>query len=339
MYKRFLITNDYIGIVSEEALLQLVRGNPERLAQAEEAAEVSILEYLSENYEVEAALAVGKNIMDYNPQITYPVGSHFYSEGVICEALRTINGYKAPSSELYWSEYDGTVDTEQVEEYTQLHNYYPDDIVMFAGQLYQCHSHNGLDFKNIRIPGIYGWEAITAYQWQPNLDYALWEVVVWEGNFYTLADLTNIDLTQNPLESDNWGLIGTYDKDYNAYEFSANEYVVLEGAVYVPTMNVNYDQLTEGYNYRINDPRNPNLKKHILRIALYDLHKLISPNNVSSARITDYEVSITWLRDASKMRINPQIARKLDDENKPVGEWAVATFMRDYDPHKNPWQI
>ena len=39
------------------------------------------------------------------------------------------------------------------------------------------------------------------------------------------------------------------------------------------------------------------------------------------------------------MKINPQIPRKLDDEHKPVTEYAIATFQRDYDPNKNPWQI
>ena len=28
-----------------------------------------------------------------------------------------------------------------------------------------------------------------------------------------------------------------------------------------------------------------------------------------------------------------------DDDNKPVAEYAIATFARDYDPNKNPWQI
>lgn len=100
------------------------------------------------------------------------------------------------------------------------------------------------------------------------------------------------------------------------------------------------DELKEGYNIRAHDPRNANIKKHMVRLALYELHKLISPNNISSARITDYETSITWLRDANRMKINPQIPRKLDDQNKPTVEYAIATFQRDYyDPYQNPWQI
>ena len=73
MYKRFLNNNDYIGIVTEEALLQLIRGKEERLAQAEEAAESSIIEYLIDNYEIEQVLAVGKNLMAYNKQIIFPL--------------------------------------------------------------------------------------------------------------------------------------------------------------------------------------------------------------------------------------------------------------------------
>jgi hypothetical protein len=111
---------------------------------------------------------------------------------------------------------------------------------------------------------------------------------------------------------------------------------VLNGAVYVPTMEVNSDEVEEGYNIRMKDPRNSNLKKHMLRMSVYELHKLISPNNVSQVRITDYEATLQWLKDASKLRINPQIPRKLDEDNKPIADWQVATFQRDYDLYKNP---
>ena len=53
MYRRFLNNNDYLGIITPEALSQLTRGNEDRFIQAEESAEMSVVEYLSENYEVE----------------------------------------------------------------------------------------------------------------------------------------------------------------------------------------------------------------------------------------------------------------------------------------------
>lgn len=339
MYKRFLNNNDYIGIITEEALLQLIRGNEERLSQAEEAAEASIVEYLIDNYEIEKILAVGKNLIAYNKQIIYPVGVHFYKDGKIWETLRSINGYKAPTNLAYWKEYtDYIYDESIVIEYSQLRNYQPGEIVHLNGAYFVCLEPNGIDFNDIRVPGIEGWEEVVTYGWEPNIPYQLWNVVSWDGKFYALVDDNNVDWTVNPYDSDNWGLIGEYDAEYK-YQYSNTEYVVYGGKVYAPILDVNADELKEGYNIRQHDPRNSNVKKHMLRLALYELHKLISPNNVSQARITDYETSIMWLRDASRMKINPQIPRKLDDENKPVTEFAIATFQRDYDPYKNPWQI
>lgn len=340
MYKRFLNNNDYIGIITEEALLQLIRGNEERLSQAEEAAEESIVEYLIDNYKIEETLAVGKNLMEYNRQIIYPVGAHFYKDGKIWEALRSINGLKSPFIEPYWEEFTDEVnEPENVPEYSQIENYQPNDIVRFANTFYKCVQPNGIDFNDIRVPAMIGWETVETYEWQANIEYGLWEAVSYNGNFYALINDDEVDLTANPEDSDNWGLIGNYDSSLNNYEYSSHEYVVFGGQVFIPIMEVNSDELKEGYNIRQHDPRNPNVKKHLLRLALYELHKLISPNNISTARITDYETSIIWLRDASRLKINPKIPRKLDDENKPVTEYAISTFQRDYDPYKNPWQI
>ena len=43
-----------------------------------------------------------------------------------------------------------------------------------------------------------------------------------------------------------------------------------------------------------------------------------------------------WLYDASKLRLNPQIPRKVAEDNKPVTDWQLATFQNDYDPYKKP---
>ena len=326
--------------ISDELFDHLIRGKEIRVAQAEEAAEASIVEYLTDNYEVEQALAVGKSLREYNPRITYPVGVHFYYEGKIVEALRAINGIKAPSIIEYWKEYEEVerLSEDAVSKYSQLLNYHPGDLVSYAGIIYECLEHNGYDYADIRIPGIIAWEPIETTSWEPNVEYAEWDVVEWEGRFFALLSLEDIDLTINPMESDNWGLIGSYDPEYE-YELKDTEYVEYEGRVWIPVLSPTADKLKEGYNFRYHDPRNSNIKKHMIKISLYELHKLISPNNVSTARITDYEATMQWLHDANRCKINPQIPRKLDEEKKPVSEIAMATFQRDYDPNKNPWQI
>lgn len=338
MYKRFLNYNDYLSIITEHHLNQMVRGKEYRFSTAEEAAESSMVEYLVDNYLIEEELAIGKNLIEYNKQISYPAGAHFYKDGKIYMAMRAIQGIKRPFTVPYWEE---LVDYDQEKfdkatPYSQLETYSPGQTVMYANAYFECVNYNGLDFKDIRIPGVVAWEKQDVYEWQANVEYNVWEATSYNGKFYALLTNEDIDLTINPEDSDNWGLIGTYKEDY-AYELNNHEYVEFEGNLYLPVINPIADELKESYNIVEHDPRNGNLKKHMVRMALYELHKLISPNNISSARITDYEASITWLRDANKMRINPQIPRRLDEENKPVAEFATATFMRDYDVNKNPW--
>lgn len=75
----------------------------------------------------------------------------------------------------------------------------------------------------------------------------------------------------------------------------------------------------------------------MIRLVIYELTKQIAPNNVSVVRMRDYEDSMKWLNDASKLRINPQILRRLGENKKTVTDWQMATFQTDYDPYKNPW--
>ena len=77
----------------------------------------------------------------------------------------------------------------------------------------------------------------------------------------------------------------------------------------------------------------------MVRISLYHLTKNISPNNVSSIRIADYEESMKWLESANKLKINPMIPRKVDKTGQQITDWGVATFQKSYDPYLNPWHI
>lgn len=339
MYRRFLNNNDYLGVITSEALAQLTRGNDERFIQAEESAEMSIVEYLSENYEIEKELAKGKYIAEYDRRITYPVGVHIYLDGQIHEVIRSISGYRKPATTVYWEEcIDTNVDAEQVAGYSQFNTYYPGDKVNYNGVVYTCLTENGYKFDDIRIPMVGGWLEAGTEPWQP-VDYPLWSVVEYGGAFYTLITLDDFDNNIDPLASDCWGAIADYDPAYNEYELSEHEYVVYDGRVFYPETDVNADAPHVGQNLSLHDPRNYNLKKHMVRLALYELTKLIAPNNVSVVRMRDYEDSMKWLNDAAKLRLNPQIPRKLDETKKPVTDWQLATFQTDYDPYRNPWLV
>ena len=53
----------------------------------------------------------------------------------------------------------------------------------------------------------------------------------------------------------------------------------------------------------------------------------------------DYDDSMKWLNDVSKLRLNHQIPRKLSDDKRPVKDWQRVTFKNNYDPYKNPWMV
>jgi hypothetical protein len=337
MYRRFLNDNDYHSIITPDALAQITRGNTERMIQAEESAEMSIVEYLSENYEVEKELWKGKYIADYDRRISFPVGVHFYHDGQICEVTRHISGYKAPALVAYWEESsDPNVIVENVAHYSQFKTYHSGDLVAYNGVCYVCLAENGWDFGDIRPPLVSGWLKVLPEQWQP-IHHAQWDVVSFNGLFYTLADIDGYDETITPDVSPNWGEIADYDSCYNGYELSSHEYVVYGGRVWHPETDVNSDTPQFNINIVARDPRNYNLKKHMVRLAVYELTKLIAPNNVSTARVKDHEDSMKWLYDASKLRINPQIPRKVANDRKEVMNWQLATFQADYNPWNNPW--
>lgn len=336
MYRRFLNNNDYLAVITPEALSQLTRGNDERFAQAEEAAEISMIEYLSENYEIEKEFAKGKYIAAYDRRITYPVGVHIYFDGQIHQVIRSICGYRQPATTAYWEETTDTIQPENIPQYSQFATYYPGNAVVYNDVPYVCLAENGYKFGNIRIPMVFGWMEVQTAAWQP-IDYRLWDVVEYQDSFYTLVSLDDFDNNIDPLQSGNWGAIADYDPEYNTYELSGNEYVVYEGRVFCPEIDVNADIPVVGTNLALHDPRNYNLKKHMVRLAIYELTKQIAPNNVSVVRMRDYEDSMKWLNDASKLRINPQIPRRLGEDKKPVTDWQMATFQTDYDPYKNPW--
>lgn len=337
MYRRFLNDSDYLSLLTPEALSQITRNDTGRFIQAEEAAEMSIVEYLSENYEVVQELNRGKYIAEYDRRITFPVGAHIYLENRIYEVTQSISGYKVPSLVEYWEEHlDTNLEMETINNYSQFGTYYKGNIVKYNDILYMCLQDNGYKFDNIRIPLVNGWLEAYYFDWEP-VEYNLWDVVRYEGGFYTLMSLDSFDNNITPLKSENWGAIADYDSNYNQYELNGHEYVVYEGKVFYAELDVNSDIPEVGKNLSLHDPRNYNLKKHMLRLAVYELTKLIAPNNVSVVRLRDYEDSMKWLNDAAKLRLNPQIPRRLAEDKKPVMDWQLATFQTSYDPYKNPW--
>lgn len=129
-------------------------------------------------------------------------------------------------------------------------------------------------------------------------------------------------------------------RKYSQLRMYSKGEVVIFGTVFYPIMNPNADAFDVGVNVILDDPRNVNVVGHMSRIALYYLHQLISPTNISETRKWAYDESMLWLYNASKFKINPQLPRKKEnDTGNAKVDWALATFQKSYDPNENAWLI
>lgn len=364
-YLRFLTNKDYISIATEAHMKQLIRGTEERIPQAEQRAEMKMLEYLDQYYEIEKVLAVGKNIREYNVGVTYPGGVYLRKDEDIFKTLRRINGIKKPTKTVYWKQVMDFIEPhliDRAKKYSQLRMYAKGEVVRFGTEYWQCVTPHGYEANEVHTPGAQAWKEAEVTEWLPNMDWEKNQVCSFNGNFYQYLgeeevedDLKTEDeiqeaesqgnnvheLVLTPEEDDRWGKVGEYTEDFE-YSFGEGvfDYVVAEGGVFYPIMNPNPDHLEEGVNITRDDPRNTNIVSHMSQIALYNLHAIISATNIPETRRWAYEDSIQWLYNASKFKINPQLPRKRECESSlPKVDWACETFQRDYNPNENPWLI
>lgn len=377
-YNRFLTNKDYCSIATEEHMRQIIRDVPDRIPQAEQRAEMQILEYLDQYYEIEKILAVGKNIREYNVGVSYPGQVWIRKDEEIYKTLTCINGYKKPTKTEYWRQVVDFIDPRLIEharKYSQLRMFSKGEVVRFGTEYWQCLVPHGYEAGEIHLPGVKAWREAEIIPWEPNLEWEKNQVCSYNEQFYQFlgesepaepsepnpddgiasvnednSDIEEKPTTPNPPmeesvltpeEDDRWGLIGEYSEELE-YDYSENarDYVVAEGTVFYPVLNPNPDKLVEGVNITKDDPRNANIVAHMSRIALYHLHSIISPTNISETRRWAYEDSIQWLYNASKFKINPQLPRKREhDSCMSKVDWACATFQRDYDPNENAWLI
>lgn len=343
-YTRFLTDNDYISLVTEEHLSQILRDNHERLVQAEQRAEMTMLEYLDQYYEIERLLAIGKGIGEYNTAISYPSQVYFRKDELIYKTLTCINGYKKPTTKVYWQQVNDFVNPvllEKAHKYSQLRTYAKNEIVRFGTEYWRCLIPHGYEANEIHIPGCVSWRPVDVIAWEPNLELQQHSVVSYGDCFYTLTEEADSDTTLAPDENDCWSMIGDYSLDYEySNEEGAYDYVVADGVVFLPVLNPNAVAIEEGVNIVRDDPRHPSVVNHMTHIAIWYALQLISPTNISEAKRWAFEDSMNWLIAASKFKINPQLPRKMEHrEGFPKVDWALATFQRSYNPNENPWLI
>lgn len=187
LYNRFLTNKDYCCIATAEHMKQIIREVPERIPQAEQRAEMQILEYLDQYYEIEKILAVGKNIKEYSVKVSYPGEVWIRKDEEIFKTLTCINGQKKPTKIVYWKHVDGFIDPrliDHAQKYAQHKTFPKGEVVKFGTEYWQCVVPHGFDSGEIHIPGVKVWQEAEITPWEPNMDWEVDQVCSFNEHFY-----------------------------------------------------------------------------------------------------------------------------------------------------------
>ncbi|WP_348674141.1 hypothetical protein [Duncaniella dubosii] len=166
---------------------QLIRDVPERFPQAEHRAEMQLLEYLDQYYEIEKILAVGKNIREYSPYVSYPGQAWIKKDEEIFKTLMHINGYKKPTKIEYWRQVVDFIDPRLIDhahKYSQLRTYPKGEIVRFGTEYWQCMVPHGYESGEIHMPGVKAWREAEITPWEPNMEWEKNQVCSFNDQFY-----------------------------------------------------------------------------------------------------------------------------------------------------------
>lgn len=340
-YQRFLRDEDYKRSISDQHFNQCfdTKNKPYKVSQCEMDAEIKMIEYLSQMYDIEGELAKGKSISNYDKRILYSEGSFFWDGGKICRAIRDILGAVRPERYPHWSEVE-LADDSEVPVYSQFSDYSVGEFVKRKGICYQCLEDNGYSYDNIRVPSLSMekyWEYVPSHQWVFGENHPLNTIVEYYGSFYMLSSLDGYDSGISPDKLTS--CFTPIQAHTDNIVFNIGDYSSFEGNAFKCLRNVNADTPELRKNIVYSDPRNHNLVKHLVEISLYYAFKEFSPNNISSVRITSYEEAEKWLKDAAKLRIDPRLDRKKDSNNKDAVPFATGNFVNSSQYKDNNWSI
>lgn len=187
IYHRFLTNRDYFCIATEEHMRQLIRGVEDRIPQAEQRAEMQLLEFLDQYYEIEKVLAVGKNIREYNINVSYPGQTWIKKDEEIFKTLTCINGLKRPTKVEYWKQVNDFINPcliEHAKKYSQLRMYPKGEVVKFGTEYWQCAVPHGYEAGEIHVPGVKAWREAEIIPWEPNMEWEKDQVCSYNDQFY-----------------------------------------------------------------------------------------------------------------------------------------------------------
>lgn len=198
------------------------------------------------------------------------------------------------------------------------------DKVSFDGKFYDCIVSSSESGVNL-YPNSTLWTISTYSAWNASTDYAANDayltLVSHNDLDYSLSNPSVASVGQSPDVSSAWTqvVVQHYDRNERYVRGEGFDgYVIDEDGVYYFASAqdegfINSSASEEGSFIfsPTKDPRNRNIITCMVHLVLYQLHSVVVPDNIPTVRINNYESVKEKLESFSKMKSNPNIARKV----------------------------
>lgn len=227
----------------------------------------------------------------------------------------------------------GSWEDQQYFQYSDESIYKSGDYTIYEGAYFKARLDISMKENYILPPTLTQlWKEITISDFAPATDYSALPgptVVIYNSQYYELYNLTGYVVGDSPDQATlNWRVvqINEYSED-TAYQVQT--YVQYDDQFYYiesgDTIYVNADTIETSPTFfkSIRDPRNKNVVKWMVDISLYCLNRRIVPDNISVARDNAYREAMLTLEKCNRLKVNPSIPRKTDDNGNTVSDWVV----------------
>lgn len=309
----------------------------QRLYDAEKDAVFLVISHLTNNYEIEEEIALGRSIEPYNPQKEYKAGSYLYEGGNFLMAARTLAPSVRPDAATFWR-------LLQVSPFNEAETYEPgkeyyrsqgEDIYRLVDAAGEINNLDSLAWEKVEV---------TAYSGEEN--YLAGDVVECDTGYY-VCERNNGALSDSRVHpSYTKGFVEISAQELpdgvepEVYDRSRiyrradgfNGYVRLGESIYhlpeenEPLVNPDTRQLIPEKYEQTGDPRNSNIVRAVGALTTYFLYQALVPDNIPATTIREEEKVLNFLCDAARMKVNPLLKRKMSKAgDRTNAGWVVVS--------------
>ncbi len=284
---QYLCNADYEQVIQSSQLDELIGGSTTKLSKAEQTALATAKSYLTQRWDISREFT---DTLPWKKQLTYKPGH------------RITLDFPAFSTSVSYS---------------------VNDTVIYGGKAYAS--------KNNLMPGAFNplqWNLLGDRfdifngkypypEYNSNDNYSVGDMIYWNGYTYVCNRATGQQVEQTIIQ-------------YNTYNSAPpkNQTPDSEGQTQWGTKtiyNIPIGTIPTVTNYWVvGDNRSSQMVMCVMDIALYNLHKSISPQNVPELRKDAYKVAIEWLKMCSKAEVTPELPKLQPSQGQTV-RWSSKT--------------